>query len=263
VSHLDHDDPAERLFADADLLIRPADHARAIELLIGAGFGRSEPPVRGWWERRFGKAIVFYPVEGSELDLHLRITGGYFGQTIDHDSMWSRPGERFDLGGHAVVALDREDRLLHACCHCALGGGSGLRAVHDVAQLVLHAGADWQTVVDRARGHGADSVVAEAIGRAWSAFSLDPGHPAAEWARDHRPSTSQAAALDAYRRAIGSDGWLPEGRSVLGALGPVDRARFLAGLAFPSRASLRARQRGRWEHLRRGLGGLSPGRDTR
>jgi hypothetical protein len=39
---------------------------------------------------------------------------------------------------------------------------------------------------------------------------------------------------------------------VLAALGPVDRVRFLAALAIPSRASMQIRQRSWSDHLRRG-----------
>jgi hypothetical protein len=253
VAHLDHADPAERMFADADLLIRPADYDLAMRALTDAGFGRALPPVRSWWERRFGKSIVMYPPDGSELDLHIRITGGYFGELIDHDQLWSRSGTSFTLGGRKATALDREGRLLHACCHATLGGRSGLRALHDIAQLVLVSGADWADVAERARRGGHDLVIAEGLRVAWSTFDLDAAHPAAAWAAGHTADDAQLRALVAYRSAIGGEGWAPEGRSILSALGPVDQVRFLAGLALPSRASLRARRRTSRSHLRRGL----------
>ena len=56
IAELDHDDPSHRVFGDADMLVARADYGGALDALSGAGFSRDEPPVRAWWERRFGKA---------------------------------------------------------------------------------------------------------------------------------------------------------------------------------------------------------------
>jgi Uncharacterised nucleotidyltransferase len=251
VAHLDHDDPAERVFGDADVLVGRADHGRALAVLAAAGFVRDEPPVRGWWERRFGKAIVLQAPNGGELDLHLTITGGYFGERIDGAALLARNSEPVVLAGRTVGALDREDRLLQACCHSVLGGGSGLRAQRDIAQLLLLRNADWQVAVDRAEPLGVDVVLALGVQRAWSSLGLAVDHPAAVWANAFAASEQQIRALGSYDAAFSST-WGPEGRSILAALGPLDRARFVAGLAFPSRASLRARGRTWRQHVRQG-----------
>lgn len=256
IAHLDQVHPAERLFGDVDLLIRPDECRLALATLSDAGFVRAEPAVRGWWERRFGKAIVLHSPLGSELDLHLRLTSGYFGERLDHDALWSRPGPSISLAGITFDALDTEDRLLHACCHSVLGGGSGLRAVHDVAQLVLVSHADWQTTAERARRDGVDLVVARGVQTAWADLGLDPGHPAAIWSAAHVPDPQQATALDASRAALDGAGWKSEGHSMLAALGPIDRMRFLAGLAVPSSGSLHARGRTRRRHLEQGVAAM-------
>ena len=59
IAELDHADPDERMFGDADLLMRRADYGAALAALTSAGFVRAQPAVHGWWEQRFGKAIVF------------------------------------------------------------------------------------------------------------------------------------------------------------------------------------------------------------
>ena len=158
IANLDHADPTERMFGDADLLIRRTDYAAALAALTSADFVRVQPAVRGWWEQRFGKAIVFRAPTGGELDLHLAITGGYFGARIDHDELWASTSEPFLLDGVQAHGLDRQGRLLHACCHAVLGGGSGFRALRDVAQLVLISDADWRSVVERSRRDGSDLV---------------------------------------------------------------------------------------------------------
>lgn len=251
LAHLDHDDPSERVFGDADVLIGRADRGRALAALAAAGFGRDEPPVRGWWERRFGKAIVLQAPNGGELDLHLSITGGYFGERIDGRAVMDRRGDSVLLAGRTVVTLDREDRLLQACCHSVLGGGSGLRAQRDIAQLVTLRRADWQESVARAGSHGADVVVARGVERAWSVLGLSADHPAAQWAQQFAATDQQLRALASYDAAFSST-WGPEGRGIVAALGPVDRVKFMLGLALPSRASRRARGRTLRQHLRRG-----------
>jgi hypothetical protein len=251
IAHLDHDNPAERVFGDADVLIRRTDHHAALAALTDAGFRRSKPPVRTWWEQRFAKAVVLYAPSGGELDLHLAIAGGYFGEKIDHDRLWSTSSEPFDLADVEARGLDREGRLLHACCHAVLGGGSGLRVRRDVAQLVLVSGANWQTAIARAERDGAGQVLAEAVRTTWTDLRLDPSHGVARWASELAPNAAQKRAIASYNSKSG-DGWGSEGRGTLPALGPTDRIKFLAGLAGPSRASLRDRGRTWTQHLKSG-----------
>ena len=250
VAHLDHVNPSERVFGDADVLVGRRDYAVSLRALEAAGFTRRLPPVRSWWERRFGKAVVLYAPNGGELDLHLAITGGYFGARIDHDAIWSTRSQPFELCGRQVFGLDPEFRLLHACCHKVLGGASGWRVTRDVAQISLLSRADWRRTVAIAERDGSDLVVAEAVRTTWEQLQLI-AHPLAEWASGHHGDAAQQRALSTYR-GVSDAGWGPEGRGMLTALGPIDRALFLVGLALPSRASLRARQRSWHQHV--GLG---------
>lgn len=259
IAHLDHHDAAERVFGDVDLLVRRSDRSAALAALAAAGFVRAEPPVRGWWEQRFGKSIVLHTPAGGELDLHLAITGGYFGEKIDHQRLWSSTGDEFALGGQVVRSLSAEDRLLHACCHAVLGGGSGLRARRDIAQLVLVSGANWSAVVADALADGVELAVAEAVRATWSELGLDEAHGLAVWAANCPTSEVQFNALGGYRAAT-TQGWAPEGRSTLAALGTIDRVRYAVGLALPTAASLRFRGRTRRQHLRAALRkGRAPG----
>ena len=258
IAHLDHDDPGGRIFGDADILVRRDDYGRALVALTDAGFRRAEPPVRSWWEHRFGKAIVLDSPTGGELDLHLAITGGYFGERIDHDELWSSSSQPFELGGHMARALDREARLLHACCHAVLGGNSGLRAKHDIAQLLLTSGADWDATLARAQRHGVELVLAEGVRTTWKELSLDHAHPAARWAEGYVADPAQQRALAGYT-AASAEGWAPEGRTILAALSLPDRVRFVLGLAVPSRDSLRFRHRTWRQHLRLGAAALRGG----
>ncbi|MCY7300855.1 MAG: nucleotidyltransferase family protein [Ilumatobacteraceae bacterium] len=251
IAHLDHENAAERMFGDADLLIRRGDYHVALAALFDAGFRRSKPPVRSWWEQRFAKAIVLLAPSGGELDLHLTITGGYFGEKIDHDRLWSTSSESFDLAGVEAHGLDPEGRLLHACCHAVLGGASGLRVRRDVAQLVLISNADWEAAVTHAEHDGAEQVLAEAARTTWADLRLDPGCGFARWANELAPDTTQQRAIASYNDES-RGGWGPEGRGTLAALGPTDQIRFLAGLAAPSQPSRQFRGRTWTQHLRSG-----------
>jgi hypothetical protein len=126
-----------------------------------------------------------------------------------------------------------------------------LRVRRDIAQLVLLGNADWQTAVARAGQDGADQVLAEAVRTTWSDLQLDQDHGFAQWATELPADPVQQQAINSYQ-GESVDGWGPEGRGTLPALGPLDRVRFLTGLAVPSRASRRFRGRTWTQHLRSG-----------
>ena len=252
LARLDYGEPQDRIFGDVDLLIRREDHQAALAALCGGGFARALPPVRLGWERRFSKALMMIAPNGSELDLHMALAGGYFGARFDHESMWRRVGATFELAGRTMTALDEADRLIHACLHGELGGGSGLRVRRDIAQLALASGLAWEDARNRAAQSGCDVVVAAGISNTWQMLDLDARHPCAVWASAYVGSARQQEMLSLYHRGSPSE-WAPEARSTLAALGRIDQARFIAGLTFPSRSSLAARQRTPVSHVRQAI----------
>ncbi|MGB8860470.1 MAG: nucleotidyltransferase family protein, partial [Ilumatobacteraceae bacterium] len=199
LAHLDYPDPSMRLFGDADVLVRRADLTAAIAALRGRSFERDQPPVRAWWERRYGKAVVLQAPGGSELDLHLTLTGGFYGLAIDDDDLFREPGETFNVAEQALQALPVAMRLLHAAYHVVLGGGSGLRAMRDVAQLIdVQPGAVADACMWARRWRG-EAVLAAAIRSTWSALALPGSHPAVEWAAHLRQHPDDIARLATYR----------------------------------------------------------------
>ena len=254
-AHLDFPDPALRQCGDTDVMVPRAALAAALAALAAAGFTRPEPPVRPWWERRFGKAVVLIAPNGGELDLHLTLTGGYYGLAMRSEALFAAVPDSFTLAATKLRALPAHLRLLNAACHSVLGGGSGLRAMRDVAQITVANPATWVSARRFAEDVQAEAVLATALGRAWSQLALDPSHPAAEWASGFTTTASDSARLAEYGEALGTT-WLPEGRGALKALSLLDRVGYLTGLAFPSRASLRARNRTVGQHARRMLGAM-------
>ncbi len=228
-AHLDYPAPELRLFGDADVLIRPGDHGKALEVLAAEGYRRVSPPVHQWWERRFGRTVTHIAPNGAELDMHLRIAGGSFGFTINHEDIWERAGEGFVLAGRQMRALAGPHRLFHACCHTVLGDNSGLRSQRDVAQLLLDSEVDWDETVEIAEASGCSTVVAAAIRRTWRNLTLN-SHPASVWANGHVDNAEQLAAIEAYELTFATD-WAPEGLTSLSALSPMDKVLYLAVFA--------------------------------
>jgi hypothetical protein len=251
LAHLDYPDPSIRTFGDADILVPRDAFAAAAECLCREGITRAEPPVHPWWERRYGKAAVFCTPDQAEIDLHLTLTGGYFGLAIPSDDLFSVPGEPFELAGVMMTALPLGMRLMQAAYHTVLGGGSGLRAKRDVVQLALKDGSldEARHWAQRWRG---EAVLATAIVRSWDALYLPHDHPAVVWADGYRISPADQARIDGYTSHL-HHGWAREGRDAAAALSWPNKIAYVAGLAIPSRDSLRARGRTFPQQIRRVL----------
>ena len=70
LAHTAYDDPADRVFADVDLLVPGDELTRAATVLTAAlGAERPVPEIRPGFDDRFGKEAML-KVDGLELDLH-------------------------------------------------------------------------------------------------------------------------------------------------------------------------------------------------
>lgn len=260
-AHLDYDDPAMRTFGDVDILVPRAAYAAALQCLLQSGYTRDHPAVRGWWERRFAKAVVLLAPNGVEVDLHLTLTGGFYGLSIPDADLFASDGEGWTLAGHGLLALPRAQRLVQAAYHAILGGGSGLRAQRDVAQLLTTPTVTTTTgtpmlddAVACAAGWNGEAVLALAIRRSWDSLQLPRDQAAAAWARDYTVTSDDLARVASYtdRSLLG---WAAEGRGAIGALHWPDRLAYTTGLLIPSSASLQARGRTWRQHVRRMVSG--------
>ncbi|MEQ1704168.1 MAG: nucleotidyltransferase family protein, partial [Ilumatobacteraceae bacterium] len=230
MAHLDYPDPALRTFGDADVLIPRSALPAALACLTAAHHRRQHPPVRGWWERRYGKAVVLFTPDGLELDLHLTLASGYYGLSLIDQELFEAPGEAYELGGVTMTALAPQHRLLHAAYHSVLGGGSGLRALRDVAQLCHRADSTVTDAVNTVAGWRGTAVLATAIRRSWATLALPDDHPAARWANAVSIGQDDERRLGAHRAEV-VDGWAAEGRDAAAALRLPDRLAYSAGLA--------------------------------
>jgi hypothetical protein len=251
-AHLDLVDPAERTWADIDLLV-PAGHLdRAVALVEADGAVRSYAEPRPGWDRRFGKSVELRRPDGVEIDIHRTLADGVYGARIPLDHLFGS-ADQFELGGRPFAALSPPGRALHAAYHAVVGSirpsWSNLR---DVARLFTSAQVPLAQVVAEAARWRGEAVLVAAVDLARTEVRVD----APAWFR-----WADTVEVDAHERVLVSrlcQGYAGAGRArldlvrELGSFG--ERAAYLRGLAFPAdaRASVLTRYR-RWlPHILRG-----------
>lgn len=177
-------EPGLRPMNDLDLLVRPGDEPRALDLLADLGY---ELVARGWKHAMLARPGARGPVAAYDgehpdnprsLDLHIRVAEQFWGIRYDlTDEIWaeSAPGEL--LG--TVAWLPRPAALLH---HLAIHASSDMIArrlrllhLHDIA-LVAPAvdRAGWERITAGARARGEERLVYPALALARRYF---PGAP--------------------------------------------------------------------------------------
>jgi hypothetical protein len=134
-------EPGLRPMADIDLLVRPADCARALATLRDLGYRTpGEAADRLGASRSFAELVR----DGTRIDLHwhaaryLRFEGVV---EVDHDGLWSRARSLATAEGRSLM-LSPEDLLLHLVLHLTLGS--------DFARVLWYA--DIDAVVRRFAG---------------------------------------------------------------------------------------------------------------
>lgn len=236
--HVDYPDPALRTSFDADLLVARRDLGTALDALLAAGCRRRTPPLRGWWERRYARAIELVSPDGVEIDLHAAIADGAFGVSFDHDAL-RRDSGWVELAGRRCDVLSPAGRLVAASVALVLTRGPNLRLARDIVQLrtrtsvavdeARRLAGDWEGVVDEAVARSDEQVV---------------GHSIVD-----RPGLAEGATPGA---------WSSDAMGVWGALAVWERPVYAIGIAWPSRANLASRGLSRRGHLRQlGLGAAS------
>lgn len=135
---------ALRASGDLDLLVRPADLARAREVLEQSGYRRrpGAPP---------DHAMIFDGAGGGVIDLHHRASAG-FGTTLEAEDLLARAVlYRTESVGPARI-LSREDEFLYLAVHAARHRFQKLRWLYELRLFVeRHPDLAWGTVGDRAR----------------------------------------------------------------------------------------------------------------
>lgn len=146
-----------REMSDVDLLARPADIARIVEILEGMGYV-SLLPVPADISLQAQHHIPRMVREGwGAFEIHGRLTRPDEPFNIDPQELWRRavPAR---VAGCSVLALAPEDLLLHLCLHTSHHHlfAFGLRPSCDIARVIDYSGPDldWDHVVERAMRWG-------------------------------------------------------------------------------------------------------------
>ncbi len=143
-----------RPMADIDLLVRPADTKRAIEVLAGLGYCPTDRPIDG-----FGDAFIasvnaynFAIADGPHVDLHWHVFLDNLAPDADGPFWVGR--EQIRVQGVEVGVMSPTDLLFHVCVHGASWNITPpFRWVADAVTILRNSpsGIDW----DRLTWHAA------------------------------------------------------------------------------------------------------------
>jgi hypothetical protein len=234
-AHLDHGDPSDRAFGDADLLVRPDQVDDAVKVIAGeAGLRRDLPPRVRRWDRRFAMDIRFIDFHDAELDLHRALVAGPFGRCIELSTLWAEPQDLV-VGEMALRALGPAPRAMQGVYSLTVGEASPrLATVRDLALLLASGRADRNDLVGLATRWRAEGLLAEAIlylGDELGSSTVPAG--LLHWAREFTPSAWHRKTRASYRPGSSGARGLPWRQ----------RPAYLHAMAFPSRAYRRAKRR--------------------
>lgn len=160
-------DPALRSYLDVDLLVRPEDLRRAVQVLERAGCRLVE---RRWADsaRTLSAEVHLLLPYGTPLDLHWHLLNVPSLRRSVHLPMREIFGRARTLQvgrTPAVRTLDPVDTLVHLALHAVVSGGNRLVWMKDLEQAVL-AGVDWDLLVERSKEADAALAVGTMLTRA-------------------------------------------------------------------------------------------------
>lgn len=154
-------DAGLRNYVDLDILIRPADVARAEQALVGLGYNLTDECRRHAeaYRQAHHHIVMTLPASKTLIEVHWRLVTRRFRFDLSFAELWQRR-QPVDFLGRQVSALAPEDMLLVACVHSSLHGWQRLYEVCDVAGLVeRYPALDWQSLAERARRLGAERML--------------------------------------------------------------------------------------------------------
>jgi hypothetical protein len=262
LAYLDYPSADLRPFIDVNLLVKATEFTRAIEVLEGAGFTRSHAEPAPGFDARFRKGTSLVSASGMHVDLHRTIADGPYAMMVEHAELFKASSE-IDVDGHRLFALGPEERLLHACFEARVGDTRPLLVrLRDIVQMVLTQDLDIGRIELLSGAWSAQSLVAEAVRRAWTLLGVTDMVPLSAWASAHQTSRRDQRRLLAYHRArsrtlvsVQTLRAIRPRRAVPG---------YMKAIALPDRAYLEGHYRGhmsRWWSVTSGRAALAPVRE--
>lgn len=141
-----------RSFIDLDLLVRPDDIPRSIEILTGAGYDAAlemSPAQERWFRRVDGDYQLVHRQTGTLVELHARVSSLRFGMPIDTDALIRR-ARSVPVGGGQVRTLGDDDLLFVLFVHGAKHRWKRLEWLAAVAALLRAGRGDAAAVLSHA-----------------------------------------------------------------------------------------------------------------
>lgn len=165
VAHTSYDDPLARSFLDLDVLVRPRDLRRVIELLEAAGCLPLDTDWAALDAEDSGELPLVLP-QGSLLDLHWNLVNSRAKRRVidvPTDELVER-ARLVEVAGVRLPVLDASDQFLHVALHAYISGGRSLKWCRDLDRTSRRV--IWHDVRQRALAWGVAPVVAVLVDRA-------------------------------------------------------------------------------------------------
>ncbi len=141
---------ALRPMADADILLKQEDLARASVILLEQGYVASRDDIRCAEEH-----LPPFRKEGSlQIEVHFTLVGQPFSERLDLDALWQR-AQVTSIQGIAALTLSPEDLLMHLCLHAGIHHSfdNGIGPLVDIARTIEYYenGLDWEKLLVRSK----------------------------------------------------------------------------------------------------------------
>jgi hypothetical protein len=157
LAHLVYGDATIRACRDLDILVRPADVERALDVLHELAYrSYSEAPdLTPHQEAALGalagQAVLWRPGAPATIEPHWALVPGNLRLAIDYDGIWER--SRFiSFEGRQLRVLAPEHLVLGITIHGGKDQWSKLQTVSDLARAIVKFGTlDWSLVLARAK----------------------------------------------------------------------------------------------------------------
>ena len=156
-----YDNIGLRQMADVDLLVRPGDLPKALEVLGALGYAAAHPVGIETARQTAQHMPPMFKRGEMPLELHWTIVGPLYALPFDDNDLeqvWGR-ATPITVAGVPVLTLSPADLLLHLCLHASVQHrflGIGLRGFVDIDQVVRRYGEemDWEQFARHANRWG-------------------------------------------------------------------------------------------------------------
>ena len=208
IAHSWYERPADRLFADLDILV-PARHLTAATTVLARGLDAEPalPELRAGFDERFAKESLLRtgpttdaPL-GYEFDVHRTLVAGALGLAIPLDELFQDRGSVV-VGGRTLPTLGPVPTFLATCYQATIADvPPRLIAARDVVQIAQSGALDLGLAIAAAGRWQARAVMAEAVVNAWHTLGVTERTPLLAWAESYRPTVRERLLLASHRTA--------------------------------------------------------------